>query len=229
MARCEHFLDDSHGNRAVEAAMLSTIGCLRAMRGEFDDGRQLCARAGGIYDELGLPLRQAVRSLERAEVESLAGDAAAAERQLRAGYDTAASIGARSLQATLGAFMANALCTVGRYDEALELAAASSEAGGSDDIATQSMSRCARARALAARGEFEAAEEILRGADELAAGTEFPSLQATVLLSVAEVLNAAGKVDEAAVAAKQAEEILTRKGNTVAAGLAAKLLSATAA
>jgi ATP/maltotriose-dependent transcriptional regulator MalT len=148
---------------------------------------------------------------------------------LRAGYETAASIGARSLQATLGAFLANVLCTMRRYDEALELAAGSSEAGGSDDIATQSLSRCARAKALAVRGEFEAAEEILRRADDLAAGTEFPSLHATVLLSLAEVLNAAGKVDEAGRAAKQAEEIFTLKGNSVAAGLAAKLLSATAA
>jgi ATP/maltotriose-dependent transcriptional regulator MalT len=227
--RCECFLADNRDDRAVEAAMLSTLGCLRAARGEFDVARQLCARAAGMYDELGLPLRQAVRSLERAEVENLAGDAAAAERHLRAGYDTAASIGARSLQATLAAFLANALCTLGRYDEAVELAAESIEAGGGDDMATQTLSRCARGKALVARGEFAAAEELLREADELAASTEFPSLQATVLLSRAELLLASGRDDEAAAAATRAEAILTGKGNIVGARLAARFLSATAA
>ena len=146
IGRCECFLAESHGDRSVEAAMLSALGCLRAARGEFDLARQHCARAAGIYDELGLPLRQAVRSLERAEVENLAGEPAAAERHLRAGYDTAVSIGARSLQATLAAFLANALCTLGRYDEAVALATESVEAGGGDDVATQTLSRCARGK-----------------------------------------------------------------------------------
>jgi class 3 adenylate cyclase/tetratricopeptide (TPR) repeat protein len=229
IARCECFLADSRGNRAVEAAMLSAIGSLRAARGEFDVARQLCAQAAGIYDDLGLPLRQAVRSLERAEVEILAGDPAAAERQLRAGYDTAASIGNRSGQATLAAFLANVLCALGRYDEALELADESVEAGGDDDVATNTMSRCARGKALAHRGELETAEKLLRAADELAASTDWPSLQATALLSLAEVLAEAGKSDEAAAAATLAEEVLTRKGNVVGARLAATLVSATAA
>jgi len=94
---------------------------------------------------------------------------------------------------------------------------------------TQTLSRCARGKALAQRGELEAAEELLREADDLAAATEFPSLQATVLLSLAEVLTEAGKPDEAAAAAAQAEEILSRKGNTAGARLAATFLSATAA
>jgi len=50
-----------------------------------------------------------------------------------------------------------------------------------------------------------------------------------VLLSLAEVLTEAGKPDEAAAAAAQAEEILSRKGNTAGARLAATFLSATAA
>jgi len=54
-------------------------------------------------------------------------------------------------------------------------------------------------------------------------------LQATALLSLAEVLAEAGKSDEAAAAATLAEEILTRKGNVVGARLAATLVSATAA
>ena len=149
----------------------------------------------------------------------------AAERQLRASYDIAVSIGARSLQATLAAFLANALCTLGRYEDAVALADESVEAGGGDDVATQTMSRCARGKALAAQGELEAAEELLREADDLAATTEFPNLQATALLSLAEVLAEAGKTEEAAAAATQAEEILTIKGNVVGARLAANLLS----
>ena len=229
ISRCEEFLADSRGDRPVEAAMLSALGCLRAARGEFDDARHLCARAAGMFDELGLPLRQAVRSLERAEVENLAGNSAAAERHLRAGYDTAASIGARSLQATLAASLANVLCTLGRYEEATELALESVGAGGGDDIATQTLSRSARGKALAASGEFSAAEELVREADELASSTEFPNLQATVLLSLAEVQLAAGRADDAAAAAAEAEAILTAKGNVVGARLAAKFLSATAA
>jgi ATP/maltotriose-dependent transcriptional regulator MalT len=229
IARCERFLADGRGDRGVEAAMLSALGCLRAARGEFDVARQLCARSAAIYDELGLPLRQAVRSLERAEVENLAGDPAAAERQLRAGYETAASIGARSPQATLAAFLANVLCTLGRYQEALELAAESVEAAGGDDVASQTLSRCARGKALARLGDLDTAEELLREAEELASSTEFPNLQATALLSLAEVFAEAGKIDDAGAAATRAERVLTSKGNVVGARLAAKLLSPSAA
>ncbi len=47
IARCEEFLVSVSGDRSLEAAIGSTLGGLRAMRGEFDQARRLVGGCGG--------------------------------------------------------------------------------------------------------------------------------------------------------------------------------------
>ena len=61
---------------------------LRAMNGEFESARTMYRQARSLLDELGQGVRAAQSSLDLATIELLAGDAAAAEREARAGYET---------------------------------------------------------------------------------------------------------------------------------------------
>jgi hypothetical protein len=65
----------------LRAAVESTLACLVAMQGRFDEARELSAEAAAIYDGLGLRLARAGLADVAALVEVLAGDVAAAERE----------------------------------------------------------------------------------------------------------------------------------------------------
>jgi len=226
LARCDAFLAAAAGDRALEAALQSTLAGLHAMRGDFDEARLLYARAVTIYDDLGLEFRRAARSLVGGEIETLAGDPAAAERELRRAYDTLERMGERGLRSTLAAFLARAIAAQGRYDEVEEYTRFSEETAGSDDLVTQVVWRATQAVVLAHRSEPEQAERFAAEATRMAEETDFLDLQAGALLSLAEVLRLAGRGDEAATAAERARATHERKGNLVAAGQAAEALSA---
>ena len=226
LARCESFLAEAAGDRALEAALQSTLAGLHAMRGDFDEARRLYALAVKTYDELGHEFRRASRSLVGGEIELLAGDPAAAERELRHGYETFERMGERGVRSTLAAFLARTLAAQGRYDEAEEYTRFSEETAGSDDLVTQVVWRATQAVVLAHRVELAPAERLAAEAARLGESTDFLDLQAGALLSLAEVLRLAGRTDEAATAAARAVTTFERKGNLVAARRAAELVSA---
>src|SRR5205814_3235204 len=96
IVRCDELLADAKGDRALAAALMSTLGGLNAMRGEFDRARSLWSQARTLYEELGLQHRRAVRSLVPAGIELLAGNPGGAEREPRYGYHPLAAIGETS-------------------------------------------------------------------------------------------------------------------------------------
>jgi class 3 adenylate cyclase/tetratricopeptide (TPR) repeat protein len=217
IARCEGFLADVTGDRSLEAAIGSTLAGLRAMRGDFDEARGLWADADKLYEALGLRFRRAVRSHIPAAIETLAGDYEAAEQELRLGYETLERMGEKSVRATLAGFLAEAICQQGRGDEAERFTEISEELSAADDLVPQVVWRGVRAKILAGRGELEEAEELAREAAALVEDTDFPDLQASTSLALAEVLALAGRDDEAAQLVDQARELFERKGNVVAA------------
>ena len=215
--RCEQFLSDVSGDRSLEAAIGSTLAGLHAMRGDFDQARELWAAADKLYEALHLSFRRAARSLIPASIETLAGDYDAAERELRWGYETLEQMGEKSSRATIAAFLAEAVYKQGRDDEAERLTEVSEELAAADDLVPQVLWRSVRAKILARRGELEQAEELGREVVELAANTDFPDLKASTSLDLAEVLDAAGKTDEAMELVDRARKLYERKGNVVAA------------
>ena len=135
-------------------------------------------RSKELYEELGLQHRRAARSLIGANIELLAGDAAAAERELRLGYDTLAAMGETYVRATLAAYLAAVLAELGRDDEALTLTRESEMTQAQTTSSRRSSGRGARARALGSGGDRTEAATLAREAVRRAAETDFVDLRA---------------------------------------------------
>jgi predicted ATPase/class 3 adenylate cyclase len=215
--RCEQFLSDVSGDRSLEAAIGSMLAGLHAMQGDFDQARELWSAADKLYEALHLNFRRAARSYIPGSIETLAGDLDAAERELRWGYETLEQMGEKSSRATIAGFLAEALYKQGRDDEAERLTQVIEELAAADDLLPQAHSRSVRAKVLAKRGEFEDAERLGREVVELAEDTDFPDLKASTALDLAEVLDAAGKTEEAQELVSRARDLYKRKGNVVSA------------
>jgi class 3 adenylate cyclase/tetratricopeptide (TPR) repeat protein len=215
--RCEQFLHDVSGDRALEAAIGSMLAGLHAMRGDFDQARELWAAADKLYEALHLSFRRAARSYIPASIETLAGDYDAAERELRWGYETLEQMGEMSLRITIAGFLAEALYKQERDDEAERVIEVIEKLAAADDLVPQVLGRSVRAKILAKRGELEDAEELGREVVHLAENTDFPELKASTALDLAEVLDAAGKTDEAQELVSRARELYESKGNVVSA------------
>jgi class 3 adenylate cyclase/tetratricopeptide (TPR) repeat protein len=220
--RAQLFLRESEDDRLLTASILSSLAVLLAMRGEFGEARVQWKRAQSLWDELGMTHHRAMRAIDASTIELLAGDAEAAERELRAGYRMFEELGDVHLRPTVAAYLAALLATAGRSEEAEAFAHFAESHAWEDDIVTQAMWRVARAQVQAPAGNAAEAELLAREAVELAAPTDFLDLQATALLALARVLRRAGS-DEAMDVAARARAVYERKGNTVGSGWAAKL------
>jgi class 3 adenylate cyclase/tetratricopeptide (TPR) repeat protein len=220
--RAHLFLRESEDDRLLTASILSSLAVLLAMRGEFGEARARWARAKALWDDLGMAHQRAIRAIDASSIELLAGDAKAAEHELRTGYDLLVEIGDVHLRPTLAAYLAAALVEERNLGDAEALASYAESHSWEDDIVTQVMWRVARARIQAHMGEAAEGERLAREAVDLAAPTDFLDLQATALLALARVLREAGSPETATVAA-QAQAVYERKGNIVGAEWAALL------
>jgi tetratricopeptide (TPR) repeat protein len=86
-----------------------------------------------------------------------------------------------------------------------------------------------RAKSLAERGEYEAAEERARHAVSLAGRTDALAMHGDALADLAEVLRLAGREREAAEALDRALELYEQKGSTVSRDRTQSALAALAA
>ena len=109
------------------ASALFSRAFLEAGLGRFAEARELFGRARALLEEVAPvwmagPLTQAVGL-----VELLDGKPAAAERELRAGYETLRAIGEVTLMSTVAGILADAICAQGRYEEAEQYTRVSEE------------------------------------------------------------------------------------------------------
>jgi class 3 adenylate cyclase/tetratricopeptide (TPR) repeat protein len=198
------------GSATAEASMLTALAGLYAMQCEFERARALLTHGFELYEELGLRPRRAIRRLVEASIEQLAGNPDGAVAALQTSYDEFTEMGDQGGRATLAAFLADALSTSSRYDEAQRYSELAEELSASDDLVTQVLWRCARAKAFAHQGESEQANRLAAEAVELAAPTDFLDLQATAFLTAGEVTCDAAFVE-------RARERYEQKGNVAAA------------
>jgi tetratricopeptide (TPR) repeat protein len=126
-------------------------------------------------------------------------------------------VGEKAGLSTRAGLLAGVLCTLGRYDQAEEWSGTSEELGASDDIATQQLWRLARGRVLAHQGEFVEAERLMCEAVSLIEQTDNLSAHGNALMDFAEVLELAGRREEAAAEVRRALALYERKGNLVMA------------
>jgi class 3 adenylate cyclase len=227
--RCQEILDRPDEQRRVRASALRALAGLKAMQGEFDEARATLATCRAILADLGLRVSAASATETYGIVELLAGDPAAAERELRAGYESLEQMGETFLVPVLSALLAQALYAQGRGDEALRFSKLSEQTAAPDDRFAHVQWRSARAKPLAQSGRTEEAETLARQAVALAEETDFLVVRGDALMDLAEVLRLGGGSDEVLPVVEQALRLYEEKGNVVAAARARALAADVAA
>jgi class 3 adenylate cyclase/tetratricopeptide (TPR) repeat protein len=217
IAVCEELIERTKNDRKGEAVTLRALAQLEAMRGDFSRARELYRRSRASLEELGWKLHAAGTSTSSGPIELLAGDAIAAERELRKDDEALEQMGDRYYRSTLAGLLAEALYQQGRYEEARELTLQSEEMSAPDDVSSQFLWRSMRAKVLAVEGQIDEAESLAREAIEIIRASEEPEAQAEASLILAEILDRAGRASEAEVAGREALELFVAKGNVVAA------------
>jgi tetratricopeptide (TPR) repeat protein len=214
---CQSALERGLADRQAEAFVRCSLARLRAMQGDFVEARELVNEARRMRDELGPNLVIPVTSLHSSRVETLAGDPKAAERDLRAEFDRLSAIGDKYFLPLVAVLLARAVCQQARYGEAAELSANAEELADDDDVETQVLWRCVRARLVGHDGDLEAAERLAREAVEIVEKIDSPDLHGDCLVALAEILAAEGRSDYARAALREAFDLYRLKGNLVSA------------
>ena len=228
LAECERILGEARGDRRTEGLMLGSLARLHALDGDFERARQAYRRAREVLEDLGTNVLAASLSLDSHAVELLAGDPAAAERELRRDYDALDAMGEKYLLSTIAGLLAEALCAQGRYDEANAMCMITASAASEDDPQSQALWRSVRAKVLARRKERAHALELGREAVEILRRTDALLWQADALVDLADVLLVLGDEAEARRAVEEAASLYERKGSAVAAARARSALASPA-
>jgi tetratricopeptide (TPR) repeat protein len=214
---CTSALERGLADRQAEAFVRCSLARLRAMEGDFAAARELIAEARRMRDELGPNVMSPVTSLHSSRVEMLAGDPAAAERELRPDFEKFSAMGEKYLRPLVAALLARAVNGQARYDEALELTETAEDLADDDDVEPQAIWRSVRAQLLVRAGELSDAERLAREAVERLETIEAPDLHADCLVVLGNVLDAQRRPEEARAALQEAGDLYSLKGNVVSA------------
>ena len=203
---CETFVTDG-ANRGV---VLGVSACLHGMAGRFDEARDHFLSGRALLEEEGRTRLLAVHQFYGAVIELWAGDSSAAETALRGAVRTLETIGDRGTLSSVAAVLASALLEQGRADEALRWAEESRRDASTADLITQVVWRTALARLVPERSV-----ELAEKAVAMAAPTDWTVQHADALLCLRDVLDAAGRREEAGRAGAQAADLYRAKGHVV--------------
>jgi len=224
IAIVEGVLAELEGDRKAEAYTQRALANLEAMRGRFDEARALYQASRATLDDLGWRFDAALTSaIASGPVELIAGDLVAAERELRRDHDALSAMGERNYISTTKAFLAEALYRQGRDEEALAMTLESEAIAADDDVATQYLWRSVRAKVVARAGDHAAAEQLSRAAIAIIEDTQDPDSQGYAWVDFAQVLQMAGRKDDAVEAARTAQARFRTKGNVESEGRARAL------
>ncbi len=139
-----------------------------------------------------------------AEIATLAGDHETASRRLQEVCEWQEARGHVGHLSTYAPMLGRALCALGLHEEAEEAARLSREVVEEQDIGAQALWRQVQARVHARRGEHAEALRLAREAVEMLEQTDALQAQGDALCDLAEVLDTAGRHDEAAAALREA-------------------------
>jgi class 3 adenylate cyclase len=210
--RAQTLFEDDSG-----AALLAFAA---AGRGDLDEARRLAHKRHSQLVERGQFLR-AFPVLELiARIEDYAGNPDRVVAVLRESCEGLEAAGETSYLSTASAEFARLLCEYGRFDEAHERAETGRRLARADDISTQCLWRMAEAGVQAGRADTARAESFARDAIALLAETDMVEYRGHASRALARVLEATGRRDEAATAAREALAFYEQKGLVVPAGRA---------
>lgn len=204
-------------DRIAEARYLGILAVLYAMQGQFQPARELIEQSRAIAVELGPSLPVAAGSLESSRVEMLAGDAAAAERELRRDYATLAAVDEIYYRSSIACMLGHALWALDRYDEAGQFFEVAQRLADPDDLFTQVFWRTGRSKLLAQAGLRDQAVDLCREATRLASSSDDIEQLADSLSDLADVLRLSDRVLEAESVLTDALDLYERKGDVISA------------
>jgi tetratricopeptide (TPR) repeat protein len=147
-----------------------------------------------------------------AEIDQALGDDEAVAERLRRYLEYETARGGTALLGTYGPMRALALCRLGRYDEAERVVAESEGLAPDDDPVGRSLWHQAAALVRSKNGAHPEAEELARAGVALVLTTDSLPVQGEAQLHLAEVLEAAEKRTEAALALDEALKTFEAKG-----------------
>jgi DNA-binding SARP family transcriptional activator len=197
--------------------VLTDLAVLRSMLGEVDEGRELITRARRLLVERTRARRPLGGVARRAaEVEIMAGDLAAGERELRVALELGRDMGERDQVSQIAASLSRVLSERGATEEAARFASVSADHAPVQSVAAQALWRAATGRVLANRDDSQEAERLAREAIHLVP-VEMLNLAAEMRVNLAEVLLAAGQRDAALKSISEVVDLYGRKGNVAAA------------
>jgi class 3 adenylate cyclase/tetratricopeptide (TPR) repeat protein len=187
---------------------LSRRCVLVAMLDRVEEARQVALQA---HERLVEQTGQWFACWPLAEIALLAGDLDGAARHLRTYCEWLDETENYAYLSTLLPLLGRVLCALGRYDEAEPLAQRGRELGDEQDAVTQALWRQVQALVHASRGQQADAERLAREAVAITENTDSLWRQGDALCDLADVLQAAGRHDEAAAALREALDRYERK------------------
>jgi len=205
----EQALAGAHGDPWDEASFRMAFAPVYAYAGRFADARAAMVDSRGRWADSGAGFFWAICAHPAGLIELIAGDAVAAERELRGGYEALRKVGERGFRASIGALLAEAVYAQGCLAEAQQLTDEAAEIAVDGDIDAHVRWRAVGAKLLARRGQFQAARKLADEALALIPASTWVALLAEMLMTKAEVLRLAGEPDEAGDCLRQALAIYT--------------------
>ena len=211
LSRAEHTLAALPSDPWDEAAVRIAVAPLYAYAGRFAEARAAIARGRTLWAQSGATFYWAIWAPVAGWTEMIAGDAAAAERELRGGYEALRDMGDQGFLASTAAVLAEAVYEQGRLAEAQQLADEAREAAVTGDLEAHAQWRAISAKLLARGGRFAAARKLASEAVALIPASAWDSRRAEMLVAQAEVLRLAGAYQEARDSLRQALGIYTER------------------
>jgi ATP/maltotriose-dependent transcriptional regulator MalT len=220
---CRRLLEEIAGDPILEVNLLGAIAYLVAIEGRTKEAWELIERCRSMLEEVDerlwlFPIYFGLVALWQS-------DPAAAERELRPGYERLRTLGERTHFCSAAAVLAQAVYAQGRYEESGEYARVAEEAASPIEVHSQIIARATRAKVLARRGELGPAERLAREAVDFAASSDFLVSHGHALMDLAEVLRLSARSEGAAEALEQAVALHEEKGNALGAKQARALLA----
>ena len=202
---------------SLEATSLRHLAVLELLRGRPDKARKMLADARTVVADLGLRHGLMETELFAGIIESMEGDAVAAEPHFRTALDGFRALGVGADAGQAAALLARMVLAQGRIDEADRYAAESERLAGRN-LKTAIAWRAVRAEILAAQGQHEEAVAMAQDAVAVAAGTDLVLDHADACLALYRVLAAAEDTNGASSARSNAEALYTAKEVTARIG-----------
>jgi class 3 adenylate cyclase/tetratricopeptide (TPR) repeat protein len=195
---------------ADQSIVLGARACLHAMAARFELARADYAAGRALLEEFGRTRPVAVNAVYGGMVELWAGDAQAAEVELRRAARTLDTIGDHGTLSTVSLLIAAALEAQDRSHEALQWADIGRRDASTADIVSQVHWRTTLARLVPERSV-----ELAEMAVAVAERTDLTVLQADAALCLRDVLLASHRNEEAAQAGAHAAALYRAKGHVV--------------